>query len=442
MSRDRRFEAALEGITAPGARRDISLDPKHIYTLAELVDIAERNNPETRASWERAKQQAAVVGIERSELFPTVAAVASASRSQYAFFMGRFYRENFATFPATAELTYTLLDLARGSRIDHAKAELLAADFEFNNTHRRIVFQVAAAYYQLLNATTQEDAARATLADARTVQEAVETRLANGLGTSPDVLEARAASAQAQYELASIKGLEEISRGGLATVLGVSPATEFAVEDVSKLLTPGAVGPIEVIMRRGIAQRPDLLAQVARIRSADADVEQARAAYYPVLSVFADWGHRNSYGSQLKAPWVSSQIYPYSAELNFNWTIFDGGARRNELARAKAERKEMEARATASRDQIEDEIWTSYTTLKTALAQQEAAEALLASARESYDAATEAFQSGVRTFIDVSSAQRQLARARSAQASARIEVLNGLADLAFRAADPIPMTGP
>ena len=180
------------------------------------------------------------------------------------------------------------------------------------------------------------------------------------------MLEARAASAQAQYELVSIKGLEEISRGGLATVLGVSPATEFAVEDVSKLLAPDvvgpidavrpidAVGPIEVIMRRGLAQRPDLLAQVARIRSAEADVEQARAAYYPVLSVFADWGHRNPYGSQLKNPWVSAQIYPYSAELNFNWTIFDGGARRNELARAKAARREMEARATASRDQIED----------------------------------------------------------------------------------------
>ena len=34
-------------------------DPLKSYTLAELVDIAERNNPETRVAWENAKARAA-----------------------------------------------------------------------------------------------------------------------------------------------------------------------------------------------------------------------------------------------------------------------------------------------------------------------------------------------------------------------------------------------
>jgi outer membrane protein len=32
-----------------------TLDPTQAYSLAELVDIAEHNNPRTRVVWERAK---------------------------------------------------------------------------------------------------------------------------------------------------------------------------------------------------------------------------------------------------------------------------------------------------------------------------------------------------------------------------------------------------
>jgi outer membrane protein TolC len=50
----------------------------------------------------------------------------------------------------------------------------------------------------------------------------------------------------------------------------------------------------------------------------------------------------------------------------------------------------------------------------------------------------EAFQAGVRTFLDVTSAQRDLARARTAQVTARVQLLTSTADLAFRAGDSIP----
>lgn len=46
------------------------------YSLAELIDIAESNNPQTRVSWEHARSQAASFGVARSELYPTLAAPA------------------------------------------------------------------------------------------------------------------------------------------------------------------------------------------------------------------------------------------------------------------------------------------------------------------------------------------------------------------------------
>lgn len=416
-----------------------ALDDSHSYTLPELIDVAEKSNPETRVAWELAKQKAAAAGIARSALFPTVAALASASYSQYSLFVTKFYHENLATFPATLSVNYTVFDFGtRGAKIDQAKTNLLAADFTFNDTHRRVIFQVAEAYYRLLDAMSQEESARATLTDAQTVQQAIEAKLANGLTTLPDVLEARAATAQVRYELASIRGLEAIAHGVLANVLGVAPSVPFSVEDVSKVPLPEAVEQsVQTIISRALTQRPDLLAEVASLHSADAAIREAHSAYYPTFSVSGDWGHRNSYGSQNFNPVISSHIYPYSAQLNLSWTIFDGASRRNELARAEAQRGEAKARVEVSRNQIENEIWTAYSNLKTAQDRREAADALLQAAEQSYTAATRSFEAGVRTFIDVTTAQRDLARARTVEASARIEILTALANLAFRAADPI-----
>ena len=410
----------------------------HRYTLPELVDIAEMNNPETRVAWEQATASAAAAGIARSAMFPTVAAVASASLSQYSLFVTRFYHDDLGTFPASLSFYYTVLDFgARAANLDAAKSNLVAADFAFNDTHRRVIFQVVEAYYQLLDAISQEGAAQAALTDARTVQQAIEARLANGLATLPDVLEARAATAQAEYELASIHGLEDAARGALATVLGASPESSFQIEDTSQTALPVADGTVDAIMQRALLNRPDLLAKVAQMRSADAGIRVARSAYYPRLTFTGDWGHRNSYGSENFNGVISSHIYPYSVQLNLNWTIFDGGGRRNEAARAEADYRRAQAEAVSSRDQIQNEIWTSYSNLLTAQKQKAAADALFEAAEQSWAAARESFQAGVRTFIDVTTAQRDLARARTTQATARVQVLLSLADLAFRAGDPI-----
>ncbi len=366
--------------------------------------------------------------------------MASASVNQYSLFFGKFYHEDTALFPVIVNLSYTLFDFgARRAKIDQAQANLLAADFSFNDMHRQVIFRVTEAYFRLLDALAQEDAVEATVTDAQTVQQAVEARLANGLATLPDVLEARAATAQARYELASIQGLEAISRGALATVLGASPTGTFRIEDVSKAPLPAATEePIEVLLERTIGQRPDLLAQVASTRSADAEIKRTRSAFYPAVSFSGDWGHSNGFGQQKNfGPSATSAIYPYQAQIQITWNVFDGGARRNALAVARAQSREAQAEVTLSRNEIENEVWRSYTDLKTARQQQDAANALLEAAQQSYAAATEAFQAGVRTFIDVTTAQRSLARARTAQATARVQLLSSFADLAFRAGDPI-----
>jgi outer membrane protein len=417
-----------------------SIDPDKTYTLAELVDLAESHNPETRFAWERARAQAAALGVARGELYPTLAAAAlsGVTRSE-AYLVNRFYRQTIGDFQVALDLNYTVFDFgARSGRIAAARAEVLAANFSFNDAHRTVIFQVEQAYYQLLNTLGQEDAVRASLANAQAVQQAAEERLKNGLATLPDVLEARSATAQAEYDLQAVLGAEQIAAGNLATALGTSATATIHVQPLKELPIPESVDEsVDVAIDRAVAQRPDLLQQLANVRSAKARVKEASAAYYPALSVNASPTAQSLYGLQQQFPWGHTAGLGGGLAFNLNWSVFDGGARRNRLMQAEANVHSTEAQVNVSRDHIANEVWTAYSNFNTALRQRQAATALLQAASQSYDAALESYSYGLRNLLDVTAAQRILAQARSTDVLARTQVLNALADLAFRSGDAI-----
>ena len=416
------------------------VDPDKTYSLAELIDVAETHNPETRVAWERARAQAERLGIARSELYPTLSAIALSvvDRSEVPF-GSQFYRQTVPGFQISLDLNYTILDFgARRGRIDAERARVLAANFGFNDTHRKLIYEVEQAYYRLLNTSSQESAAKASLANAQAVQQAAEARLRDGLATLPDVLEARSATAQAQYDLQDVIGAEEIARGDLATTLGTSATAMIHVRPLGDMPTPATIGEcVDQAIDRALQQRPDLQAQVAGIRQANAEQKEARADYYPKLNVRATSSVQSLYLLQQTLPSGHTTGLTGGLALSLNWTVFDGGARRRRLAEADSAIRRTEAQAGAARNRIEDEVWTAYSNLNTSFRQRDAATALLDAATQSYSAALESYNYGVRNLLDVTAAQKLLAQARSADILARTRVLSALADLAFRTGDSI-----
>jgi outer membrane protein len=414
------------------------LDPAKIYTLSELVNVAEQNNPDTRVAWENAKARAADLGIAESTLYPTLAAAALAGTSRNDIFFGPiFQRQTVETFSPVFVLDYIIFDLQRSQEIAISKSNLLAANFQFNDTHRKVIFLVMQSYYRLLDTIGQQIAAEANLKNAQTVQQAAEARLQNGLATLPDVLEARSAEAQADYDLQAAIGATEIAHGDLATALAVSPTIQFQVESIQNIKMPDSIADsVETSIDKALAQRPDLMQQITQLRAAGAEVKAARRAYAPKLSLDGQAGLSHSYGQQEQLPGVYSPTQEaWNAQLSLTWTIFDGLARENRLARAQADQKQAAAAVDAIRDQVENQVWSAYSTARTALRQQKAAAALLESATESYNAALESYNYGVRSQIDVVSAQRTLAGARTADVNARTQLLTGLAALAYQTGD-------
>jgi len=417
----------------------LNLDPAKIYSLSELVDVAEQNNPVTRVAWENAKARAAEVGIAQSTLYPTLAAVAVAGSLRLDILFGPYFqRQTLDEFSPVLALDYTIFDFGqRSQEVSISKENLLAADFQFNDTHRIVIFRVMEAYYRLLDSKGQEDAAEANLKNAETVEQASDARLENGLATLPDVLEARSASAQADYDLQAAVGRTEIAHGDLATALGIAPTNTFQVVSIQNISMPDNIADtIEASIDKALSQRPDLMQQVAELRAAATEIKVARRAYSPTLSFSGRAGLARTYGAQigLKGVYTTTEDN-WDAALSLHWTLFDGLAREKRLAKAHADEKQAAASVDAIRDEVENQVWAAYSTARTALRQQRAAAALLKAATESYNAALESYNYGVRTQIDVVSAQRTLADARTADVDARTQLLTGLSALAYQTGD-------
>ena len=425
--------------------RACPIDPAMTYSLPELVNLAETQNPETRESWEHARAQAATLGIAKSDLYPTLAATAVAEiNRREAFSRVNFYRQTVADAEGGLNLSYTVFDFgARAGRISAAKADVLSANFAFNDTHRQVIFEVEQAYYSLLNAAGQISAAEASLTNALAVKRAAEDRLKQGLATSPDVLEARSAAAQAEYELQALQGAKRISQGILARALGVFPTSLIQVQPLDELLIPDSFSnTVEQSIDRAFEQRPDLMQQLAEARSANAQIKEARAAYYPTLSLNASAGPRSFYASQQSLPWEHTANWGGGAGLSLTWSLFDGGARKHKLAQAKANALASEARVNAERDRVVDEVWAAYSKFQTAFRERQAATELLVAASQSYAAALESYNRGVRSLLDVTAAQQTLAQARSTDVLARTSVLSSVAELAFQTGTSIRSKAP
>jgi outer membrane protein TolC len=419
--------------------RIASLDPKHSYTLAELIDIGEQNNPNTRISWERAKQRASQLGIEQSAYFPVLAGIAAfADQRSIEPFPTTIAPRGYIMVEVPAiqpeiTLQYLIFDFGgREAKIDAASAQKIAAGALFIQENQNVAFSISSGYYNLVTAQERLEAAKETLKTAQTTEDAAEDRLQNGRATLPDVLNARAQTSQTVFDLESADGSEKISRVTLAEELGVDPSPDITIDAQKNAPLPQSLAsPIDDLINRALADRPDLMAQAADIRAADAEIRSAKAEYLPKIVLSGDAAQTALWPSADYGQLGHANQTTWSASLSIEWRIFDGGARKNNLLIAESKKREAQNQLRADRDKATREVWTSYIAFRTALRQEQAALALLDSANSSYSASLDAYKNGVRNLVDVITAENQLAQARLSSVSARSQLFLEAVNLEF-----------
>jgi outer membrane protein len=426
------------GATSIGPRSSPALDPRRVYSLAELIDLAEQHNPETRVAWQAAKIRASQLRLAQSDLLPTLSAAALANTTRTGTLINVWTRQTIGLFEPVLNVSYTLFDFGqRSDKVKAARQQLIAANLGFNAVHLDILFETSRRYYALLNAMGQQEAAVVNLKNAQMVAQEVEARLKNGLATLPDALEARAAAAQADYEMQAAVGATDIARGSLLDILGASPTLPLQVQPLQQLTVPDHLDEqADAAIERALAQRPDLAAHIAERQAAEAQIKAARSPYLPRLDFQGQGGEVRAYGQQnLLPPSYAGPVEIWNVNLSLNWLLFDGGRREADLAQAHEQERQAQAEIDTTRDEIEQQVWMAYIDLRTAFRQRQAATALLAATQSSYDAAVKAYGYGLRNTVDVVTAQRALAQAMSEDVSAKTNVLTELANFGFRTGD-------
>ncbi len=440
---DRPFQqpAVAAARQARAAEQDprTKIDPAHVYVLPELIDLAELHNPSTRAAWAQARAQAAQLGIARGDLFPALAAVMMTNTTREGVLFGTsFVRQTLGLYQPMLQVNYLVLDFGnRSAEIEAARQQLSSANLAFNRVQLDVLFETSRRYYALLDAIGQRDAAQVNFDNADTVRRAVEARLAVGLATLPDALEAQAAAAQAGFALQAAIGSVDVARGDLLSLLGASPLDKLQVQSLADLVLPSHLDTnAEDDVKRALAQRPELGARVAARDAARAEIRGARSAFLPQLQFQGQGGEVRAYGRQdLLNDTYAGPLEEWNVNLNLQWTLFDGGRRTSALARAHADEKRAQADIDETRDEVEQQVWTAYVNLRTAFYQRDAATALLSAAQTSYNASLKSYQLGLRNTVDVVTAQRTLAQALSSDVTARTSLLTQLANLAYRTGD-------
>ena len=415
------------------------IDLNHSYSLVELIDIAQRRNPATRVAWEQARQAAINVGIARAAYLPALTASAVAGWEHFVLpFPSNLVPQGFIIFNAQEfipqlAVNYLLLDFGgRAAAVEAAGQISIAGNVAFTAAHQQLIFNVARAYFTLDGADAAVRAARQGLADAKVVQQSAEALFGRGLNTIVDVQLARRATAQAQYDLAQADTAQHDAMYTLLAAMDLPPTTKLRVADASaRPLPPRTVRTVEDVLSEALRQRPDLLADVAKLRATDAEIAAARSALAPKVALSANVQGNLGRLSVNNSPFFSVDKPQGAALLKFEWPLYEGGLLQNKLSLAQSKREEAAAALQERTDQALREVALAYDQVDTVLQQYDAAIALQTASEAAFHSASDSYAQGVGTFTDATSAQTGLATARAAVARAHAQSLINAAALAF-----------
>jgi NodT family efflux transporter outer membrane factor (OMF) lipoprotein len=285
---------------------------------------------------------------------------------------------------------------------------------------------VANGYFQLLSLRERIALARANLKTSQDILNLVQRRVGAGYAANSDLTQERANLAAEQAVLPALEQQELEARNALAILLG-RPPEGFAVAGESlqglsaPLVAPGL--PAELLGRR-----PDVATAEANLAAAHADLEAARTAFLPTLTLTGNGGF--AYPALAAAvdtlPGTGLAATIGAALVQ---TVFDGGKNAAKTAEAEARQEELLAAYRAA-------ILSAFSDVENALgqidhldAQQAALQTQVTEAEKVLTAARRKYDSGYADFLTVTEAERSLNSARDQLSDIRRARLTALVAL-------------
>jgi outer membrane protein TolC len=404
-------------------------------TLSELIDIALTQNPDTHAAWEAARVAAADYGKAKAPFYPTLGVNSENGYvrdvAQVPVHWGVLKRWQSRSILG---LNYTLLDFGRrDAQAEAARDQLIVANYGFNRKIQEVVFDTERAFYSLDAAQASVRAAEAIVAYATTDRVAAQQRRQVGLATEPQLLLAVQREAQATYDLENARTMVSDAQADLAVALGVGANELPEVESLDNIAVPATLGgQVDDLIATAIANRPDLSARIAAVKARRADIELARAQFYPTVdftTYYGDEGFNYTISHDHTAFTANAPLY--GGVMTLKWDLFTGFSRLNEVRGTEAAERESAAEVDSLQLDVVASVWRTYFDFQSARKKYGYAQALLAASASAYKSNYQTYRMGLSTIIDLLTAERDLANARYTLIQSKADLLITAAAVAF-----------
>ena len=392
--------------------------------LKTLIAKGLSDNRSLRSAVLSVEQARAKYNVSRSNLLPSVSAVAQRTAR------GAFDNEAKSAlltngYTANAMASYEL-DLF--GRVRNTNEMALQAYFQTQAAQRSaqmtIIAEIANTWLALGAAKDKLRLAEQTLESQAKTCELIQRSYDVGASSLMDleqvkttVANARISKAQAQQQVSQYRNALTVLVGGT-----YDPAleTDSLPADVTAPVSATSDVPSEVLLNR-----PDITAAEARLRSANANIGVARAAFFPSISLTGSAGYASSHLTDLFKS--SSSIWSFTPSVSL--PIFQGGQNIQNLKAADAAKRGAVADYESAIQSAFKEVADALATEGTVQEQLQATESLAASTHKTYELAMERYKSGMDSFLQVLDSQRSDFSAQQSLVNMRLARVTSLVTL-------------
>ena len=393
--------------------------------LDRLIASAQTQNLDLAAAAARIMQAAAQAHVAGSALLPTVNLSANASQSGP--LSGNSKTSTSRSFSTQLGASYEL-DFWGKNRagLTAAEAALASSRYDRQTVALTVTASVAQTYFQVLSLRDRRTTAEENLANANDELRIIQARVKAGIASPLDLAQQQAAVANQAAAIPGLDQSEREARATLALLLGLPPQNfDITAKNLEGLGAP-TVKP--GLPSEPLARRPDIRKAEADLASAEANIDAARAAFFPTISLTGSAGFASTALSSLFNPANAA----YSIGASLLQTIFDGGRLQGEYDTTIGRRQEIVANYRGT-------VITAFSDVHVALggvanlAEEEKQRKIAADqSAEAYRIARLQYTAGIVDFISVLDAQRTLFSARDQLSQTRLARLQAVVTL-FRA---------
>jgi NodT family efflux transporter outer membrane factor (OMF) lipoprotein len=405
---------------------EIYNDPD-LNALEEKVNV---DNQTIKQSYENYLESRTLIAEARSQLFPTVTAGPTYSRSATSANVGSAApsaavgkQAGLFDLPIEASWEPDLWGRVR-NQINAAKytAQMSAADLE--NVRLTEQSSLAVYYFEIRGQDALQAVLNDTVAADQKALDYNQAQYETGIAPELNVVEAQNTLENAQAEATSLGTARAQYEHAIAVLVGTNPSSfSIPVKPLEAAAAPPVV-PIGVPSQL-LERRPDIAAAERTMAAANAQIGVATAAYYPNVTLSASAGLESSTFKHL-FDW-SSRFW--SVGPGVSETIYDGGLRRatvnQYIETYNADVASYRQTVLTAFQQVEDYL-ASVRIVSQQVQQQQAA---AASAQRFVDLETTRYQTGIDPYIDVVTAQNTLLSDRQSLATTHTQQMTASVQL-------------